>query len=109
MIDFENDEHDGSLFRFWIRAASQFPGETMRAIGRATTPAEYRKALIELAVSKQINLPPPRIDARVYAAMTIVGPKPLSDLGVDMTDNYKARAYDRLRAVLYPNQEKSDG
>lgn len=57
MADFDDDARDGVLFRFWIRAASEFPGETARAIAHATTPAEYRQALTELAKGKRINLP----------------------------------------------------
>lgn len=109
MIDFDKDEQDGTLFRFWIRAASEFPGDTMRAIGRATTPAEYRKALIDLAVAKRINLPPPTLDARLLAAITIVGPKTSPELGVDMTDDYKVKAYNRLRDALYAGREKARG
>lgn len=58
-FDPESDELDGALFRFWIRAGSQFPGETAKAIANATTAAEYRKALTELAHRKGVNLPPP--------------------------------------------------
>lgn len=57
MSDFEKDDFDGALFRFWIRAGSEFPGQTAIAIAAATTPAEYRKALTELAESRRINLP----------------------------------------------------
>lgn len=62
MADYDDDARDGVLFRFWIRAASfpdGWPAETARAIGRATTPAAYRRALTELAMSKGVNLPEP--------------------------------------------------
>lgn len=105
MSDFENDEHDGALFRFWIRAGSQFPGETAKAITNATSPAEYRKALIELAARKMINLPPPPMDKRLIAAFCFVAPKPPA--GFDLTDEFKVKAYDALRDALY--REKSNG
>ena len=47
------------LFRFWIAAASKFPGATARALARATTPAAYREALAKLADEQDVNLPPP--------------------------------------------------
>ncbi|MCR6673295.1 hypothetical protein [Devosia ginsengisoli] len=58
--DFDSDERDGILFRFWIGAASYpggFPLETAKAICDCKTPAEYRRALTELAERKRINLP----------------------------------------------------
>ncbi|XAI96284.1 hypothetical protein [Microcystis phage Mae-JY30] len=59
MHDWNDDTRDGVMFRFWIRAGSEFPGETALAIAHATTPAAYRKALTELAGRKRINLPEP--------------------------------------------------
>lgn len=57
-----SDELDGVLFRFWIRAAS-YPGgwplDLMRALKDCTTPVEYRRALIQLAQEKRVNLPMP--------------------------------------------------
>lgn len=64
--DFDEDDRDGILFRFWIRAAS-YPGgwpgrlteimsEEFKAAGHAT-PAAYRKALTRLAQEKGVNLP----------------------------------------------------
>ena len=58
--DYENDERDGALFRFWIRMGSSGSGhvrEVANAIWPCTTPAEYRKALTELAEKYRINLP----------------------------------------------------
>ncbi len=60
-LDFDDDAHDGVLFRFWIRGASEFPGELAAAITRCKTPAEYRRALIGVAKAKGINLPPPGV------------------------------------------------
>lgn len=62
----ENDDLDGVLFRFWIRAAS-YPGgwpsrlsqvisEEISAEGHAN-PAAYRRALVRLAQEKGVNLP----------------------------------------------------
>jgi hypothetical protein len=61
--DFEGDENDGVLFRFWIRAGSYpggFPGETMAAILHCKTPADYRRALTDLATLKGVNFPDAR-------------------------------------------------
>lgn len=58
--DFDDDYRDGVLFRFWIRAASYpagWPSDVAKALTPCTTPAEYRKALTELAISKGVNLP----------------------------------------------------
>jgi hypothetical protein len=65
-MDYESDERDGVLFRFWIRMAS-YPGGSplklikafgnMRQDGGHITPADYRKALTELAIQERINLP----------------------------------------------------
>lgn len=60
MADFDDDDRDGVLFRFWIRAASYpggWPMDLMKAIKDCTTPAEYRRALTELAEQKGVNLP----------------------------------------------------
>lgn len=57
MIDVNNDDLDAVLFRFWIRAASEFPSETMIAICSAKTADEYRVALLNLARVKKMNLP----------------------------------------------------
>lgn len=62
----EDDDLDGVLFRFWIRAAA-YPGgwpgrlnelfsEEMKADGHAT-PSSYRRALMRLAIEKGVNLP----------------------------------------------------
>lgn len=59
--DFTSDEHDGILFRFWIRAASYpggWPSELMAALTYCKRPEEYRAALTALAKDKGINLPP---------------------------------------------------
>ena len=56
MVD-DDDAVDAALFRFWARAASQFPGVVARALTRCRTQEEYRKALYELAKEKRINLP----------------------------------------------------
>lgn len=57
MSEWDNDDQDSVLFRFWIRAASEFAGETAKAIATCTTPQEYRAALTMLAERKRINLP----------------------------------------------------
>lgn len=64
--DFENDDLDGVLFRFWIRAASypggwpsrlaQVMGEEIRDENQAN-PAAYRRALMRLAQEKGVNFP----------------------------------------------------
>lgn len=57
-----DDELDGVLFRFWVRAASYpggWPSDVMSALGPCHTPDEYRAALIKLANSKGVNLPDP--------------------------------------------------
>lgn len=62
----DDDDLDGVLFRFWIRAAS-YPGgwpgrlnelfnEEMMTDGHVT-PASYRRALMRLAIEKGVNLP----------------------------------------------------
>ena len=56
-FDCDDDMFDGVLFRFWIRAASEFPGETAIAITRCLTPADYRLALAALAIKHRINFP----------------------------------------------------
>lgn len=61
-VDYESDELDGVLFRFWIRAASYpggWPMDLMRTLRDCTTPEDYRKALLDLARSKGVNLPLP--------------------------------------------------
>ena len=66
--DFNDDDRDGVLFRFWIRAASYpggWPGELMKAFadhgpkpGEGNmTPSHYRAALMALAKKKGVNLP----------------------------------------------------
>lgn len=62
----EDDDLDGVLFRFWIRAApypggwpgrlSQLMSDEIKAAGHAT-PAAYRRALMRLAQEKGVNLP----------------------------------------------------
>jgi hypothetical protein len=58
--DYDDDARDGVLFRFWIRAASYpggYPSAVAKALGPCETPADYRKALTELAIAKGVNLP----------------------------------------------------
>lgn len=58
-----DDEMDGVLFRFWMRAGSYpggWPTDTARAITHCKTPDEYRRALIDLANEKGVNLPHPQ-------------------------------------------------
>lgn len=59
-MDYDSDERDGVLFRFWIRMAS-YPGgspiKVATALTHCTTPAAYRKALTELAIQERVNLP----------------------------------------------------
>ena len=55
-----DDELDGVLFRFWIRAASYpdgWPGALMIALTSCKTPDEYRAALMKLAKEKGVNMP----------------------------------------------------
>jgi hypothetical protein len=57
-----DDDLDGVLFRFWIRAASYpggWPGALIAALLPCKTPAEYRAALMKLAQEKGVNLPMP--------------------------------------------------
>lgn len=54
-----DDYLDAVLFRFWIRAASEFPGATARALLHCTSADEYRAALMKLAQHNGINLPIP--------------------------------------------------
>jgi hypothetical protein len=56
-FDFDSDERNGALFRFWIRMASERPSKIARALVHCTQPSQYRKALTELAQSERINLP----------------------------------------------------
>ena len=66
-MDPEDDDLDGVLFRFWIRAASYpggWPSDLVRALTHCTTPAEYRAALMKLAAAKGVNLPEPSNDKR---------------------------------------------
>lgn len=61
--DWDDDDLDGVLFRFWIRAASfqnGWPSEVAKALTHCGTPAEYRKALVGLAKQKGVNLPTTR-------------------------------------------------
>lgn len=58
----EDDDLDGVLFRFWIRAASYpggWPDDLSKALFHCTTAAQYRAALIKLAQEKGVNLPLP--------------------------------------------------
>ncbi len=58
-----DDEMDGVLFRFWIRAASYpggWPGDLMGALINCHTPDDYRRALCDLAEAKGVNLPNPK-------------------------------------------------
>lgn len=57
-----DDELDGVLFRFWIRAASYpsgWPSDLMFALKECKTPDQYRSALLALAETKGINIPIP--------------------------------------------------
>ena len=57
-----DDELDGVLFRFWIRAASYpggWPSDLSEAILHCKYPDEYRRALCDLAKAKGVNLPTP--------------------------------------------------
>ena len=60
--DYDSDERDGVLFRFWNRMASYpegSPSKLMKAFEGMTrgSPAEYRRVLTELAQRERINLP----------------------------------------------------
>lgn len=66
MGDCHDDDLDGVLFRFWIRAASYpggWPHRLSELFRKHTPPGEnmqahhYRAALTELAMEKGINLP----------------------------------------------------
>lgn len=68
MDEFENDDRDGILFRFWIRAAAYpggWPGRLMELFhehgpkpGEGNVqPKHYRAALMALAAEKGVNLP----------------------------------------------------
>ena len=67
MNDPFNDDLDGVLFRFWIRAASYPGGWPSRLIqviadhapkdGGNMQPEHYRAALMQLAQEKGVNLP----------------------------------------------------
>lgn len=62
-----DDEMDGVLFRFWIRAAAYpggWPGELMTALRDCHSPDDYRRALIGLAERKGVNLPHPEAPPR---------------------------------------------
>lgn len=53
----DTDIRDTMLFRFWVRAAADWPSETARAIAHCHTAEEYRAALTILARRKGVNLP----------------------------------------------------
>lgn len=56
--DYDSDERDGALFRFWIRAVEDgHAGKLANALTHCRTPADYRKAITELANELRINLP----------------------------------------------------
>ena len=58
--DYDDDTRDGMLFRFWIRMASWPGGSPMKLCGailKCKSPADYRKALTELAIAEGVNLP----------------------------------------------------
>jgi hypothetical protein len=57
MNDEDDDIRDAMLFRFWVRAGSEFPGETAVAIAACHSADDYRAALTVLARRKGINLP----------------------------------------------------
>lgn len=67
MADPHNDDMDGVLFRFWIRAASYpggWPGRLSELMlehgpkgGENMQAHHYRAALMALAVEKGVNLP----------------------------------------------------
>jgi len=66
-FDDDDDDRDGMLFRFWIRAASYPGGWPVRLHqlfiehgpkdGGNVEPKHYRSALMALAMEKGINLP----------------------------------------------------
>ncbi|GIT90162.1 hypothetical protein JANAI62_03550 [Jannaschia pagri] len=66
-MDYEDDDLDGVLFRFWIRAASYPGGWPLRlsqvfsdhkpSDGGNMQPNHYRAALMTLAKEKGVNLP----------------------------------------------------
>ncbi|KAB2752309.1 hypothetical protein [Brucella anthropi] len=67
-MGYDDDSRDGILFRFWIRAASYpggFPAALMRALKDCHTPADYRRALNDLAKEKGVNLPPHEPASRI--------------------------------------------
>jgi hypothetical protein len=60
IIPMNDDDLDGVLFRFWIRAASYpggWPSALAVALRTCTTVEEYRAALICFARDKGVNLP----------------------------------------------------
>lgn len=61
--NFSDDDLDGILFRFWIRAASSYgyPGEVAAALCKCVTEDDYRAALMDLARRKGVNLPTPGV------------------------------------------------
>lgn len=65
-FDPEDDDRDGVLFRFWVRAASYpggWPGRLCTLLDDEAkkaghqTPASVRRALMTLAQEKGVNLP----------------------------------------------------
>jgi hypothetical protein len=55
-----DDELDGVLFRFWIRAATYpggWPADLAKALAKCHSVDDYRAALMLLANAKGVNLP----------------------------------------------------
>jgi hypothetical protein len=58
MERFEMEEtRDAMLFRFWVRCAADWPGETARALTHCHSAEDYRAALTSLAHRVGVNLP----------------------------------------------------
>jgi hypothetical protein len=51
------DGLDGALFRFWVRAIQERPGDLARRLAQCVTPEEYREALICAARAAGVDLP----------------------------------------------------
>jgi hypothetical protein len=61
MTDDENDERDGVLFGFWIKATSFWPSRLMQLMAEENKDGAsivgWRRALMRLAQEKGVNLP----------------------------------------------------
>lgn len=53
----DDDIRDAMLFRFWIRAAESWPGETANILAQCHSAEDYRAALTLLANRHGVNLP----------------------------------------------------